>query len=221
MKPDVWVVWPTVHLEQTKVQIEKWRNMGYRTAVLINPPHSEEDPCLDDAEIISVQVDWKGFPLAMNQLCAIVLECSAADVVVTVGDDIDPDPNHTAQELGERFIERFPDLNGVIQPTGDKFASIEKCAVSPWLGRNFILYAYGGQGPYREEYFHYFSDQELQEYAESRNIFEQWPDITQYHAHWQRMKGEKRPEHLMEALDHHGPDKKTFERRKRKGWPWA
>lgn len=213
MPPEVWAVWPTVHLELSRAQIQKWKSLGYKVAVLVNPPHCNQD--LPEADMVVVQSEWKGFPLAANVLCAE----AHGDIVAVVGDDVFPDPHRNAQEIGEEFQERFPDLFGVMQPTGDKYGCWDRCAVSPWIGRKFINEAYGGIGPYWPGYYHYFSDEELQAYAEQLGVFQQREDLCQYHDHWQREKGVKRPKHLRKAKLQWSQDRWTFKIRKAKGFP--
>ena len=213
MKPDVWVVWPTIHKDESIEMIGAWAYLGYKTALLVNPPFTNND--FPMADIVIVQEKWQGFPVAVNVLCKFV----PGNIIVCGGDDLYPDPYHTAEEIGEQFLKRFPDTFGVMQPIGDKFGWTHKCAVSPWIGRKFIEEAYDGNGPYRIEYFHYFSDQELQEYAIKMNAFEQREDLIQYHDHWQRKENPKRPEYLMKAGELHPRDKKIFEERKKKGFP--
>ena len=212
-KLNIWAVWPTISLERSEVCCNRWHEQGYKTAVLVNPPYGTDH--VPFADMVMVQPDWAGFPTAVNLLCRI----ASADIVVVVGDDVDPDKKYTAQEIGEGFVKRFPDLYGVMQPIGDKFGWTHKCAVSPWIGRAFVEESYDGNGPYREEYFHYFSDQELQEYAITQEAFQQRADLTQYHDHWQRQENPQRPPHLMKAKKQWHQDKIMFEERKAKGWP--
>jgi len=173
IKPNVWVVWPTVNLERSREMIETWHAFGYKIALLVNPPFTSQH--FPEAGIVVVQTEWKGFPTAMNILCRV----APGNIVVTVGDDIYPDPNNSAEKIGTEFLQRFPNTYGVMQPIGDKFGWTHKCAISPWIGRSFIEKSYSGNGPYREEYFHYFSDQELQEYAIKMNAFQQREDLIQ------------------------------------------
>ena len=210
---DVWVVWPTVNIERSKELMGFWREQGYKIAILVNPPHTNTD--LIEAQRVVVQPEWQGFPVAANILCNV----TPGDIVVVVGDDIYPDMDHTAQEIAEDFVKQFPGLNGVMQPIGDDFGWTHKCAVSPWLGRAFIKTAYGGSGPFRGEYFHYFSDQELQEYAIKQGVFQQRKDLTQYHDHWQRGENPRRPAYLEEANNRHAVDQRTFKKRLIKGFP--
>jgi len=210
---NIWAVWPTVSVKRSRSLIGKWQDMGYDVAVLVNPPLQHTD--FLEADWVIVQQEWKGFPTAANILCREV----PGDVVVVVGDDVYPEPKKTTQEIGQDFLQRFPDLLGVMQPTGDIYGRINQCAVSPWIGRKFIQGAYGGKGPYWEEYFHYFSDQELQEYAIKMKAFQQRPDLSQYHDHWGRQIDVKRPKHLHKAKQMWQKDKTLFEHRKAAGFP--
>lgn len=210
---DVWVAWPTVNVERSKTMVGLWQEKGYKVILLVNPPHINMD--FLEAEMVIVQPKWQGFAIAANALCWE----APGDIVVVVGDDIYPDKEHTAKEIARDFKARFPDLNGVMQPTGDKFGWTHKCAVSPWIGRKFIETSYNGHGPYWERYYHYFSDQELQEYAAKLGLFQQREDLSQFHDHWQRKEDGRRPPYLMESKRQWHKDKRTFEQRMAKGFP--
>ena len=213
MSAEIWSVWPTVSPDRSAPMIARWHERGYKVGVLVNPPHAHTD--LPDADRVIVQDKWISFPCAVNILCAEV----SGDVVAIVGDDVYPDEHHTAQEIGEQFRERFPDLMGVMQPTGDHYACDYRCCVSPWVGRKFINEAYGGHGPYWMGYYHYFSDEELQLYATQLGCFQQREDLTQFHDHWQRQEQPKRPRHLRRAKMQHAKDKDIFRKRKAAGFP--
>ena len=209
---EVWVVWPGAIPKKSIPLIDAWHDQGYKVAVLVNPPHTHND--LSTADRVIVQKEWKGFATAVNILCHNV----PGDIVVVAGDDMYPDQDKTAQEIATEFQDRFPDLFGVMQPIGDKYGSIESCAVSPWIGRAFITKVYGGNGPYWEEYVHYYTDEELQAVATQLGVFQQRPDLSHYHDHWSRRK-DKRPEYLMKALYAHANDGALFRKRKRAGFP--
>jgi len=213
MSLDIWAVWPTVHPELSRAMIALWHSKGYKVACLVNPPIVNDD--IPEADMVIAQHKWMGFPIAANILCCE----TPGDIVVVVGDDVYPDQSKDAQEIGEIFVERFPDLFGVMQPTGDKYGCWDKCAVSPWIGRKFILEAYDGAGPYWPEYYHYFSDEELQAYATSQDAFLQREDITQFHDHWQRHEKKKRPKHLRKAKREWSQDRWTFKCRSKRGFP--
>lgn len=210
---NIWVAWPSVRMEESRALVEEWKAMGYQTAVLVNPPHVDTD--IPNADRVIIQSQWKGFPIAANILC----KETPGNIIIVVGDDIYPDKQKTAEELGQEFLQRFPDLFGVMQPTGDDYAAIKECCVSPWIGRRFIEECYENNGPYWEEYFHYWCDRELQEIAMLFEAFQQRSDVSQYHDHWQRREGVKRPPYLMEALHKHTKDSRLFRERQSKKFP--
>jgi len=213
MNLSIWVAWPTVNIQRSRLMTEVWHERGYKVAVLINPPHEHTD--LPEADRVIVQEEWEGFATAGNLLCHEV----PADIVVIVGDDIFPDPDRTAQEIGQEFLERFPDLFGVMQPIGDVYGWTHRCCVSPWVGRKFIEDTYNGEGPYWPEYFHYFNDYELQLVAEKLGAFQQREDIVQFHDHWERKEGAHRPEYLRKAKRNHPKDKRLWKIRSQQGYP--
>jgi hypothetical protein len=113
-------------------------------------------------------------------------------------------------------------LNGVMQPTGDRWgadeawarqqfpdrpAYIDRVAGSAWIGREFAQRAYGGNGPLWSEYKHMFVDEELQCVAEQLGVFWQRRDLAQHHAHWGR-----------DGFTHAAPD---FLREANSGGHWA
>lgn len=213
MEINVWVGWPSVSVEKSKKCNDLWQSLGYKTCVLMD---GDNRPDLVGSNLPILQYKWDGFPRAANMICKGV----PGDVVVLIGDDIFPDKRFKPVDLLDRFLKRFPDTMGVVSPTGDKFGSIENCCIAPWIGRKFIQTAYGGSGPYCEQYFHYYSDAELQCVARKYNCFEKWPDVSQYHDHWQRRE-EKRPAYLQRALERFSPDQALFEQRKKDGFPNA
>jgi len=171
---------------------------------------------------------WDGYPKAVNRLCREVLKQWPETLVcVTGGDDIEPDPEYSPEEIQQWFLERACDgcfyefdghehkTYGVMQPTGDPWADsqgriIERIAGSPWMGRAWILESCGGNGPILEEFHHYYEDEWLQRAAQMQGVF--WPNplVTQKHNHWTKNGGE-RPAFLHKAQAKWQQDKATFE----------
>jgi len=209
---EVWAVWPSVNSHLAGITLRKWRAAGYRTAVLIDRGCIWESESAPDKIIYGGK--WEGFPHAVNLLCRE----TGGDVVVCAGDDIYPSEEETPIQIQDKFLERFPDTFGVMQPTGDRFGSIDLCCPCPWVGRKFIDEAYGEGGPYWEGYFHYFSDQEIQDVATLMGAFQQRQEISQFHDHWQRDKGQ-RPPHMKKALQEWKKDKRTYQQRKASNFP--
>ena len=207
---EIWAVWPSANPDLADKCAELWNAAGYKTAVLID--RGAAVPQVPNRTLLSPT--WKGYSHAMNRLCREV----SGDVVVCISDDIHPSKEETPDEIRRKFLERFPDTFGVMQPTGDKFGSIDICCPCPWVGRAFINEAYGGNGPYNIDYFHYYSDKEIMDVAILMGAFQARNDLTQYHDHWQRCK-QKRPKHLQHALERWNADKKLCEVREAAGYP--
>jgi hypothetical protein len=144
-----------------------------------------------------------------------------ADIVVTGGDDMDPDPKQRAAEIAEQFEEHFHGTLGVMQPTGD-IASSPNCDMicgSPWLGAEWIRRAYRGSGPLWPEYNHFFGDEELQAVAVRHGLLWQRSDLCQHHDHWLVQGGPPKTsyQHHMDTWWPH--DETIFRWRKRQAFP--
>ncbi len=210
MTTEVWAVWPSAKPKEAEANALRWKAARYKTAVLID--NRKYIPKNFDKVIVGYE--WGGYPNAVNQLCKEV----NADIIIDAADDIYPS-TIPVEELAERFRKRFPDLFGIVQPTGDNYGEHGSCCQSPWIGRKYIREAYQGFGPYWLGYFHFFSDAELRDAAILLEAFDEWPDVVQYHDHWQRRKGEKRPPHLMEAKKQWKFDQSIYTKRKKLGFP--
>jgi hypothetical protein len=127
---------------------------------------------------------------------------------VTGGDDVFPDPRKRAEEIEAEFIEHFHGTLGVMQPVGGKPWSpkldaggrnvVQRCAWSPWLGREWCKRSFGGQGPEWSEFWHYQGDAYLQIVAERLGLFWQRWDLSQEHENWKVVQ-RHRPDFLQRA----------------------
>jgi hypothetical protein len=114
-----------------------------------------------------------------------------AQVVIFSADDIEPDPKHTCQEIASAYLDKYPGLYGIMQPTGDKQgvdrtgtqASARICG-SPWIGANWIKRAYQGKGAAWEAYKSFYGDEELLHVAKREGVLWLAPEYTQKHLHW-------------------------------------
>lgn len=127
---------------------------------------------------------------------------------------------------------------GVVQPTGDRWgdsesarqtygqdrgAIIDRVAGSPWMGREWCERAYLGNGPMWDGYHHLYADEELQEVAIAQGVFWQRRDLTQYHDHPARTRGQAayREGHLagIYSDENWARERSMFMDRKSKGFP--
>lgn len=196
--------------------------MGYKTALLVNGVTLESLQKSNlGADVVLHTLRYPGWPGSVNILSKYLLSWDPfMSVLVTGGDDIFPDENHTAKTLLADFSDHFgsEDAYGVMQPTGDDLGYKErvedKICASPWMGREWLLASYGGRGPLWDEYYHFFADEELKNVAERQGVLWQRRDVTQRHEHWSR-KGGPPKESYQEALDAHwNRDQAIFNRRK-------
>ncbi len=186
--------------------LRKWRERGYKIALF------RDDMSFPFGIADYIQADtYPGYARAVNALVAEILRVDeSCDFVVTGGDDVLPDPNHSAEEIARecseyfamREIDKYDCLSqahreelhrdhgtfGVMQPIGDRFASgsIDRIAGSPWMGREWCLRANKGRGPLYPEFEHMFVDELLKRSAEKLGVYWMRPDLTHFHRHFMR-----------------------------------
>lgn len=222
---DVWYAIPTANAAKARTCFEAWRKMGYMTAAIATAETNAGEGT--GADLTVGRIGYPGYPNCVNRLCKRLVSLHGAELIVTGGDDILPDPNKPAGEIAAEFWCHFPDGMGVMEPTGDRWmtdgrgrAASERICGSPWMGKAFIQRINGGAGPFWGEYFHFFCDEEMCEVARAQNILWQRPDLTHFHDHWSRnRRSGRRPDYLQEPHDHCVKDKCIFERRKAAGFP--
>lgn len=216
-RPEVWFAIPTANAIKTMATFDQWAALGYKTAALVDSGR----PQPSNADKVIRLPGYQGWPKAVNLLCREV----DADVVVTGGDDILPDSELVAGQIGRRFLEHFGGTLGVMQPTGDRWmldgdgrAASERICGSPWLGREFIDRINGGRGPCWPEYYHFFADEELRDVASKLGLLWNNPEIMQFHDHWTR-QGRPRPKYLERAQGYWHSDQALYESRKAQDFP--
>ena len=214
------------------VCFDRWRERGYRIAVLRQGEAVEADLHIQTGHYL-------GWARSTNILARHILRIDPeAQWVVCGGDDYWPVAEHTADYIARETTAHFNGTFGVMQPTGDRWgddaaaramygegrgAYIDRVAGSPWMGRNWILHSYLGNGPMWDGYHHCFADEELQEVASKLGVFQQRLDLTQFHEHPGRtsFSTEDWPPHLAPAITgaNWDRDQAMFRERKLKGFP--
>lgn len=247
----VWLVLPSARPDvEASACFARWQGMGYRVCIMRDSAEKNAPTNID--ALFTPDMDghskYPGYSRAVNMMAKAVLQQDpACDWIVAAGDDTFPDPTKTADEIAAECTEYFSGFYdgmrmpkeaapmsptfGVMQPTGDSWADfhegkmsriIERIAGSPWLGREWCLRAYQGNGPYWPEYTHCFCDEELMCVAQKLGVFWQRPDLTHHHEHWARTPNATRiPPHLAEATSksHWDKYKAIFDARKAAGFP--
>lgn len=222
----VWLCVPSKRpSEEIRPTLKLWHDQGYKIALYVDSPDTDMPWQVAEGlanAVLSREVPYIGYAMAVNELIRFVAGNNPdAEWFVTGGDDVLPDPNHTAEEIAAECNKTFmvrgevriatrplPDdlaTFGVMQPTGDDFGAepnnpdphlrtpyIHRVAGSPWIGREFARRMYQGKGPYWPEYTHMGVDEELQAVAIKYGVFWQRPDLIHFHQHWGRPRqGEK------------------------------
>jgi len=223
----VWYAIPTANPPRAARCLKRWREMGYRTAVLLDAESCPRVRKIAAADLSVYVQRYPGWPAAVNYLALDLTVDHDATIVVTGGDDMLPDPDHAADEIAEEFLTHFgPELLGVMQPTGDPMgidrdgvpAAARICG-SPWLGRGWVGRAYNGHGPLPAGYHHYYMDEELQLVAERLGLLRQRPDLTQRHEHWTRRGCGPQTDYQRRNQLHWGADRQLFNERRAAGFP--
>jgi hypothetical protein len=196
---EVWFAIPSANPDNCRRILPIWRKQGYKIAILQNRTRADIP-----ADITVWSDSYPGWAESINILCRDIVPKSAP-IVVSGGDDMLPDPQHTAQELAGQFLAHFSDTFGVMQPMGDGYLGAAKFCGSPWLGRGWIERAYGGHGPMPGEYKHNWADNELYWVARGLGALWERPDLSQEHRHFSRV-GEDRPAYWTEAVERHDED---------------
>lgn len=221
----VWYVVPSAKAMNEPNSLPLWRGAGYCIAVFRD---TGAPPLFKESDIMkTVWGEYKGYPNAVNRLIWEVFKVWDLDakVVITGGDDIDPDPNAYPDVIEKQFLGHFHGTFGVMQPTGDRWmvdksgrAATERVCESPWIGKDFALRMYEGNGPFCEEYYHFFCDEELHDVAMGMNVLWHRNDLIQYHHHWSRER-RSRPPYLHPARLNWDKAKQLYLGRKSKGFP--
>lgn len=217
----VWLTIPSAKpAEAANEVLRRWSAMGYSTAVF----RDTGAPAVE-ANLIAWG-DYVGYAATVNGLIRLVIERDPfAEFFVAAADDIEPDPNHTADAIAAQLIEQMGGTFGVMQPTGDDWSDsagrmIERIAGSPFIGREFAERIYGGRGPYWDGYTHCFCDNEIMEVAQTLGVFWQRPDLIHLHRHWQR-EGRPMPAYLRAANspEHWDRSLRLYSNRRAAGFP--
>lgn len=177
---DVWFAIPSANPEKCRKVLPVWREMGYKTAVLQNYERGDIP-----ADITVWRDRYPGWPASSNILCREIVPKSCP-IVVCGGDDMLPDPNYSARDLAEQFLQRFPDTFGVMQPHGDEYLAARRYCGSPFLGRAWFDTMYGGKGGMYAGYHHNYADNELFWLAKGMGALWERPDLSHYHEHFTR-----------------------------------
>ena len=212
---NIWYAIPSANPGRCSASFKAWKQRGYMCCCLLDKPDHE----VPEADLVVRVQPYPGYFTSVNRMAQRLVREHAADIVVTGGDDMWPDPNHTAEEIGQQFMEKFPDGYGVMQPTGDDLDGTDRICGSPWMGRRWALEGYGGLGCFWPEYKAFYGDEELRHVSEALGVLWQRPDLVQHHDHWTRGGVQKMtPYQRKNEAVYFEPDGAIYKARKAAGW---
>ena len=219
MADDVWVVIPTADPVKASRVDGAWARLGYRRLFLVpNVPAFAGFRPRPGGMMIVEQEPWRGYPTEVNAL----LWQTQGPVAVAAADDLFPDPLRSAKGIAAEYVRRFPDLDGILQPTGDPWEDsqgrvADRICGSPWIGRQWIQCA-NQAGAFWPEYHHFFADEEMLEVARAQGRLWQEPFLTHRHEHWHRLR-QPRPAYMDAKQGRWDADAHLFAARKWDGFP--
>ncbi len=193
----VWYAIPSASPERCRRTLPAWRERGYRVAVLQNVERADIP-----ADLTVWSDTYPGWAQSINLLTREIVPASA-DIVVSGGCDMLPEPHHSAQDLARQFFERFPDGFGVMQPHGDAYRNAQHYCGSPFLGRAWIDRMYGGTGPMHGGYRHNWGDLELYWVARCLGALWSRPDLSHFHDHPHREHTAATPTWWLNNVERH------------------
>lgn len=199
-----------------------WVERGYKVCLV------RQGPPVEIPGVVNIMTDhYLGWAASINLAVAHVLENDPEmEWCVGGGDDTEPDPNHTPEEIarecedyftgryfsehklkGADFEDAYVDESlrmgtfGVMQAIGDlklwPNSRIDTFAGSPWLGRSWCERAHQGRGPMDDRFHHNHGDEALQCVAQKYGVFWQRPDLIHKHCHALREPGGQLPDFLL------------------------
>jgi len=215
----VWVTIPSARpVEEVAKWAAAWKSSGYRIALWRDDgPWTEEWGAIG-VEMVLTDEKYPGYAQAINSMIKVLTlgyndPLHDAEWFIIGGDDVWPDPNHTAEQIAWECGKHFalttsssggswvPGTFGVMQPTSDRWgenpshpnpvlqsAYIDRVAGSAWFGREYCTRVNQGRGPLWPEYQHMFVDQEARAVAVKLGVYWERPDLLHHHAHAGRVK---------------------------------
>jgi hypothetical protein len=219
MPLNCWVVFPSATTIKADAAVDAWSARGYRTLI-----YQDIGAFACRADIVRFG-RFPGYYRIINELVEAAL-CEGADVVTCAGDDMLPDPDFTAEEIGTAYLKQFPNGEGVLQACGDPqgpddrgVAAAARICGSPTFGREWIMRSYKGNGPFYTGYHSYYGDEDLWNVAQAHQALWLAPQFIFKHLHWSFGHMERTPYQKRNSDQHWFSDAELFCNRKAMGFP--
>jgi len=212
--PQVAVCFPSCNPERAATATERWLAQGYEARIFVETGFAPYPA----GAILTIADASPGYFAACNVLARAAIE-HGCDVVVCIGDDMDPDPYKLGPEIAAEYMEHFPDGFGVMQPIGSGEPGVDVICGSPWFGRGWVERAYGSLGPLWSGYHQFFGDQELAVVAKRLGVLWQRSDLSQHHHHWLFPGGPQKTDYQKANDRWWKPDEKLYRERAKANFP--
>lgn len=223
---DVWLLLPVARPKTALQRLERWADMGFKIAVYMDAEHGEHS-CVSAAFTGLYAGYYQAVHVLKTKLYSYLqTRCWLPPAaIVYAGDDMEPDPHKGAQVQLQEYMSRYPNLDGIMQATGDRWnidvtgrSASERICGSPMVGAGwYSRICWGGDSmPYTAFptcYYHFFGDEELHDVASNYGLLYQNQTITHKHNHWSRYVG-KREQHHERAQQHWAKDQQTYQQRR-------
>jgi len=216
MSDKVWLIMPVVNEDLCRANVPRWLAQGYHVCLLQDRTRFD----VPGTMILQPWSHYAGYAFSVNFATRELQRHGLlGDVFVYAGEDMHPDPQRNAQEVAERYRTHYPDLNGIVQPTGDDLNGTDRICGSPIVGRDAFKEFNNGFGIFWPGYNHYFADEELFNVSLRHGRLVQDRDLMHYHDHWTRSgTPSKRPHHKL-LEERWANDKALFNHRKALDFP--
>lgn len=219
----IWFCIPSANRPVALETLSIWKRQGYSVALQLDP---DADPMPSSCCDLQFYRPYKGWAESVNFLMRKVLDTEKdCTLLVTGGDDVMPDLNHSPLQIEDMFYERFPDGYGVMQPVGHgptvparKRKLQSQLAWSPLVGPNFAALSYGGNGPFHCGYFHCFVDNEMADVASQQGCWFPNENLTHDHLYF-RWAGQPPTFYRKNIRRAHPHDQKLYWSRRAAGFP--
>jgi hypothetical protein len=117
----VWICVPSKRPAEVVAEwAAAWRKQGYKVALYVDADDFDAwAPHLDTADVWLTGWPYPGYAQAVNELVARVLhDYPDCNWIVTGGDDVYPDPNHTADEIARECEQHFVEVGCQLASAG-------------------------------------------------------------------------------------------------------
>lgn len=209
---DAWLCIPTVDGRGSHFA---WKDLGFKVLAM-----APQEPMKVDDFIQCEHADYKGHPWGIYTTMKRAFD-NGADICIIGSDDVWPTTDR--ETYLSHYLHRFPEYDGIMEPSGGKSEGERNLVIVGFVGREFFRRYNGGMGVYDLSYNHFYSDQELAIVSNKLGKLYKNDYIKFDHRHWTKT-GENRPWYMGRWKALAPQDEANFDRRMADGFSsvkWA